>query len=296
MVTPELLSQNRKLLNGFLVDRTIPLEHSLPDYEVPFGYIYCIENKINGKKYIGACYSTYTGIYKDPHPYNQLRKRASNYIYEYNTAMNATSSIRKTYRPIIKALQEEGFENFIIYPIAETRSSNHKVAEKYFIDKFDSVAIGYNVPFGGAWKKHKGRVLTTKDKLARSEEIIGVNLNLQQLVLADSMKLLADYLDTSKDIIKNNARSGRTHKGWFIFYTDDSKRNYILNHYVLGDNLGIQKRGTSRNHSDKSKQFYSDLTKNISEYINNSQSELFSDFQLLDPLRYEDDSSIVKLS
>jgi hypothetical protein len=251
-ISPELLKHNKDLLTSFLQELPISKEYKIPPYDVLFGFIYCIENKMNGKKYIGSVYSAWHDI-KNPHPYNSLHKRASSYIYEYNTAMQQETSAKKVNRPIINAMCEDEIHNFIMYPIAETTIKNHSAAENYFINKFDTISNGYNAMVGNGYTHHSGRKLTKHDKLIRSDPIIAVNMNNKEIVFADSMKLLGDFLGTSKDIIKNNNRSGRSHKGWFIFYIDDAKRYYILNHYVLEDNLGIQKRGNPRYHSDKSK-------------------------------------------
>ena len=287
-VTPELLKRNKELLNSFLIERPIAKEYKLPPYETLFGFIYCIENKHSGKKYIGSVYSGWTDV-KNPHPYNSLRKRASHYIYEYNSAMKQITSANKTNRPIIQSLCKDGFENFIMYPIAETSNKNHTDAEKYFIAKFNTIDNGYNGMQGNSWYSHRGRRLTKRDKILRSDPVIAVNINNKEILFSDSMKLLGDFLDTSKDIIKNNNRSGRSHQGWFIFYINNEKRNHILNHYVLENNLGIQKRGNPRYHSEKSKQFYSELVNNISSYIKDPKSEMFSDYVKLDKLEYTDD-------
>jgi len=291
-ITNELLEQNKKMLQSFLIEKPIPLEYrisnpyDLAQGSIPYGYIYCIENKINGKKYIGSAYSLWTDI-QNPNPFTILRKRASQYIYEYNSILRSTGSNKRLARPIIQAMQEHGFENFIMYPIAETTVHTHAAAEKFFIDKYDTIASGYNIQYGGSYAKIQGYRLTARDKALRSDKIIAVNLNQKQLIFADSMKLLGDYLGTSKDIIKNQTRGGRQYKGWFMFYLDEGKRTHILEHFVLGDALGKWKHPTTRNHSEKSKQFYSELFQNISTYLKEPKSELFSDFTFLDPLEYE---------
>ena len=107
------------------------------------------------------------------------------------------------------------------------------------------------------------------------------------MVLVDSMKLFADYMNTTKDQIKNNARSGRTYKGWFIFYIDKSKRDEILYNRVLNDGLGIQKRGTTRNHSERSKKFYKELCEMVDEYLTLNLQKYFNDFKVLPAIEYK---------
>ena len=287
-ITPELLKENKEKLKCFLQEKPIPIEYKIQLFDKLFGYIYCIENLKTTMKYIGSVYSGWIDI-KNPHPYSSLRKRASHYIYEYNSSMRQESSIKNTNRPIIKAMCEYGFENFIMYPIAETTNKNHAMAERYFINKYNTIDNGYNTIPGRGYNKHNGRKLSKKDKLIRSDPIIAINLNHKEIIFSDSMKLFADFLGTSKDIIKNNNRSGRSHMGWFIFYINDEKRHYVLNHYVIQNNLGVQKRGNPRYHSEKSKQFYLELFNNISSYIKDPYSELFSEYTKLDRLEYIDD-------
>lgn len=274
------LERNRLLLKNFLIHKEIPNEFIVDN---PFGYIYCIENKTNHKKYIGAVYSNMIGNNK-PVPYTQLRKRASNYLYEYNCVINNKSSAKQYSRPIIQAMQSEGFDNFIMYPIAETKQFNHSLMEKYFISKFNIIQNGYNVNPAGANMNKIGSKLLAKDKLLRSEGIIAINLNQKELIFSESMKLFADFINSSKDMIKNSNRKGRPYKGWFIFYLNNDKRHYVLNHNVLGSGLP-----ESDKHSQKSKQFYSELYINVNLYLNDPRNnEYFPNFTIRNPLIYTD--------
>lgn len=287
-ITQETLDRNKIIMNSFFQERAIVDKYRIPEFDKRYGYIYCIENKLNRKKYIGSTFSICNDI-KNPHPYSALRKRASHYIYEYNLASRQHTTAKRLQRPIIQAFVAEDIENFIMYPIAETRQGTHEIAEKYFIKEYDSIENGYNRVSGANLTTYRGHKHIASQKNIRSDPIIAINMNAKQLVFADSMKLFGDFLGTSKDMIKNNVRSGRSYKGWFIFYINDEKRNYILNHYVLEDNLGVQKRGNPRYHSEKSKQFYSELMTNVTSYIKDSKSELFSDFTKLDDIKYIDD-------
>ena len=272
--------KNRQLLSQFIVDKKIAPEYT---EDVPFGYIYCIENIVTHKKYIGSVYSLMIGKDK-PIPSTQLRKRASNYIYEYNKVMKDETSARQFRRPIILAMVKDGFDNFIMYPLAETNPENHGDMEKFFINKFDTIKNGYNVNPAAANMHKVGTKLMAKDKLLRSEGIISVNLNRKELIISDSMKLFADYLGSSKDMIKNSNRKARPYKGWFIFYIDTEKRHYILNG-ILDDSLTKNGNG----HSDAAKTHYKELVSIIDEYLRDfTLGEQFSDFTILDPLVYKD--------
>ena len=134
MANESKIIQNRKILSSFLEIRSIPDQYKAPykpNERNPYGYIYCIENKINNKKYIGSTYSVWVGI-SEPNMIVPLKKRASHYIYNYNRMKNYSETDKLLLRPIDKALVDYGIENFVMYPIAETTRENHIDAELYW--------------------------------------------------------------------------------------------------------------------------------------------------------------------
>ena len=147
-VTTELLERNKEIKRNFLVDREIESRYRAPIGKF-YGYIYCIENKKNGKKYIGSTYSTWVGV-ETPDPMAAMMKRASGYIYEYNTALKSSPSVRKVLRPIMQAMVDDGIENFIMYPLAETTQKTHTQQENEWIDRFDTIENGYNGNYAGS--------------------------------------------------------------------------------------------------------------------------------------------------
>ena len=126
--------ENRKIVAAFLDIRPIPSDYQLPKHLPLFGYVYCIENLLTGKKYIGSCYSKWVDV-KFPQMHIQLKKRASNYLYEYNRLRKNPDSTGVLARPIISAMVNDGIENFIMYPLAETTKESHWKSEEYFINK-----------------------------------------------------------------------------------------------------------------------------------------------------------------
>lgn len=287
MANDSVISRNKEMMKGFLINKEIPKEYQLKDDIIPFGYIYCIENTKNGKKYIGSTYSIWNG--SKPSAISQLGKRASHYLYEYNSAIKMISSNKnvpiKYNRPIIAAMIQDGFENFIMYPICETTRDTHIAAEQFFINKFNTIENGYNLVKAATLPGYSlsHRNMTASEKQIRSENIICVNLNEKKILFSDSMKLFADYMNSSKDMIKNCNRMGRPYKGWFVFYIDNDKRAYVLNNNVLGDKMPNVKR------SESSKNFYKTLYGMITLFLQNlNNSEYFPDFTVLPPLEYKD--------
>lgn len=289
-MTESELQQNRIMKERFLDLREIPKEFRFNDPRDYFcGYIYCIENLKNGRKYIGSAAAVYSGV-KNPGEFHSLKKRATQYLHEYKKYMHCSKSVLVRKRPIIQALVLDGIENFVMYPLAETGMRNHAKLETDFIRKFNTIENGYNISkFGNSEIVRNNKNIMSSDlKKTRSLPIICINLTLREIVFADSMKLFADYMGTSKDQIKNNARFGRTYKGWFIFYRDAGKRNEVLYERVLADKLKTDKDKCKRNHSERSKKFYTDLVKDVNEYLYLNTKQVFTDFKVVANLEYKD--------
>lgn len=285
MTELELLD-NRRILSNFVKFKEIDPQYKLPKHIKRFGYVYCIENKKNGKKYIGSSYSRWMDV-KNPSVWNQLRKRATNYIYDYN---NLVKSIKEdprnisSGRPIIRAMYEEGIENFVMYPLAETIEDQHFAAEEYFIKKYDTVNNGYNFQSVNGkyhrFRNHMGTPHTEEEKKKRSTEIICISPSTKKIIFADSMKLFGDYMNSSKDMIKNSVRKCRPYKGWYCFYTDYDKRNHIIQINVLGDGLPVGHRH-SKESAEISVEFHNEITK----YLKNKDSKIFQEYSV-EELRY----------
>lgn len=92
------------------------------------GYIYLIENKINGKKYIGKTY-------------NSIAQRWNEHKRE---------SKRSIHRPLYKAMNKYGIENFEIKEIEYC--DNCEEREQYWIKIYNTYENGYNATLGGDGK------------------------------------------------------------------------------------------------------------------------------------------------
>lgn len=88
-----------------------------------YGYVYCIENRVNGKKYIGITTRTINKRFEE-------HKKANSYIGH--------------------AIRKYGVNNFSIseLDIAETHEELCQL-EVFYIEKFKTFEYGYNLTIGG---------------------------------------------------------------------------------------------------------------------------------------------------
>lgn len=136
------------------------------------GYIYLIENKINGKKYVGKTYNTISSRWSE---HCQERKRSK-------------------HRPLYRAMNKYGIENFSIKEIEYT--DNLEEREIYWIEYFNSYHNGYNATLGGDGKAY----FEYKD-----EEVIKKYLSNQ------SVKETAEYFSCDIDTIRKRLRNNGIH-------------------------------------------------------------------------------------
>ncbi len=113
--------------------------------------IYCYENLINNKKYIGQS--------------NNIEKRI-----KYHESNFKFENSRDENKPLWKAVKKYGRENFYFYIIEECSLEDLDAREIYNIEKYESHCEnwGYNVSFGGA-SGMKGRFHSEETKIKMSE-------------------------------------------------------------------------------------------------------------------------------
>lgn len=92
-------------------------------------YIYKIENKLNGKIYIGKTLKTVQERWKE-HCHDFKRKRCEK-------------------RPLYSAMNKYGIENFFIEEIEQCEANILSEREKYWIEYYNSFKYGYNATTGG---------------------------------------------------------------------------------------------------------------------------------------------------
>ena len=92
------------------------------DIKLPFPFIYKITNKVNGKVYIGKTEETVEKRFKQ-HLSEYLKERSKN-------------------RPLYRAMQKYGKENFEVCTLEETNNSSER--EIFWIEFYSSYSNGYN--------------------------------------------------------------------------------------------------------------------------------------------------------
>jgi len=165
--------------------------------------IYCIENLINGKKYIGQSINIY--------------KRWRHYRY---------SSKKNKYYPIYMAIRKYGIENFGFYILKECNKELLNNCEKFYIKFFmtQDYKFGYNATTGGDsnYKKNKPNKETIeKMRNARKNQKMSP-LTIKKIQIANSCK-------------KRNWASSKYHgvhydkkiKKWIAQLTHKDTRKYI---------------------------------------------------------------------
>lgn len=96
------------------------------------GSIYLIENKVNGKKYVGCT------IYSIQHRFQE-------HIKTISKCLN---------RPLYRAMKKYGVQNFSIALLENCDEAILSEREIYWIEKLDTYKNGYNATLGGEGRKN----------------------------------------------------------------------------------------------------------------------------------------------
>lgn len=145
--------------------------------------IYCIENKINGKKYIGK----YIGV---------IKYRISDHISKLNKKKHHNKYLQR-------AWDKYGKENFNFYVIGIFDKENLNNKEKYYIRKFKTknIKYGYNLTDGGdGGNANKGRKFSDSHRKNISKSKSGKTIS------KDNPFFGKKHSEETKLIISNKAK------------------------------------------------------------------------------------------
>lgn len=183
--------------------------------------IYKITNNINGKIYIGQTVLT-------------LKKRIQNYFREQKYKPN--------YRPISRAMNKYGFENFT-FEVIDTATTKEELntLEREYIKKFSSniPKTGYNVELGGNSSGKHSKATKMKMSLSQKGELNhmfgkkgSLNPMSKKIIelttgkFFESANLAANYFNLSASHICSVARGERGSCGKMVF-------RYIINNEII---------------------------------------------------------------
>lgn len=93
------------------------------------GYIYCITNIVNGRQYVGKTTTSINQRFRE-HLRDRHKHEAEN-------------------RPLYRAIDKYGEENFLIEVLEEVQNNNLSEREEFWINKLDTYHNGYNATLGG---------------------------------------------------------------------------------------------------------------------------------------------------
>lgn len=130
------------------------------------GYIYCITNLINNKKYVGKT------IYS-------IDKRWRQHI---NDSKKNTCELR----PLYKAMNKYGIDNFTIKELEQCDDQLLSIKEQYWIDKYNTYQNGYNATLGG-----DGKIYLDYNKIIQTYQEI------------QNISKVADIIGCSRDAVRN---------------------------------------------------------------------------------------------
>jgi group I intron endonuclease len=174
-------------------------------------FIYKITNKINGKVYIGKT--------EKENPYERFEEHKQDYKKE-----------RKEIRPLYRAFNKYGIENFSFEILEETNEPD--IREVFYIEKYKSYigfkkSKGYNATLGGDGKKRIDENIVVEKYLKESSKTI-----------KKIAKELNIHADSVANILKKNnidIRGSEVYLSFIVLQIDKKTKNIIKEFYSVRD-------------------------------------------------------------
>lgn len=182
--------------------------------------IYKLTNEVNGKIYVGQT--------------TDFRKRMNAY-------KNVTKRDVAKYGKIARAINKYGFDNFKVDILKRCEPDELTDYENYYISKLKSSNsdIGYNqVVVNNANSNssesrkrksisHTGLKESSITKRKKSNMVIAIKPEEKLILICESAKIFGDFVNVTKDMVKNCLRQPSRCHGWRLYYDDYSKRQAI---------------------------------------------------------------------
>jgi len=182
--------------------------------DAEYGIIYCIENTINGHKYIGQTT-------------RKLEKRISEHF-------KGAESGRNSSRVIYKAINKYGKENFISYVIDKaTNQESLDEKESYWINHFDTfLSNGYNMTPGGQFDRNDNLDETTANessKIHKGKEFCVFDINGNLLKTTISQTAFAEEIGCTVKSVNACLKGKKTQvKKHILIFTKDYTDTVLL--------------------------------------------------------------------
>lgn len=142
------------------------------------GYIYCITNLINNKKYIGKTLNSIADRFKE-HCQDATRRCEEN-------------------RPLYRAINRYGKENFKIELVASCKEEDLSDQEIYYISVYNTYKCGYNATKGG-----DGKILYDHQQII---DLYKSGLSQQKVA-----EQIGCHVDTVRKVLKSNKIPANTY-------------------------------------------------------------------------------------
>lgn len=171
------------------------------------GIIYCIENTVNGHKYIGQTIRT-------------LERRIGEHFSSFDKEYNKN-------RALYCAINKYGKENFISSKIDKAETQEElDTKETYWIKKENSfLGKGYNMTAGGQVEKYNHSNQEISDKLSETlggKEFMIFDIEGNYIRSTTSQTLFCDEIGCCTASVNNCLKGKKTMlKGYFLIFTHE---------------------------------------------------------------------------